>query len=207
MELSERRKIQNVPAWFSVNGDNTYSINHDLDENSVVIDLGGYTGQWLKKIEVKYNPNLYAIEPIERFFNMMNNNFKNNPKFKSLNVGISNEDRKGVIHLKGDETSSQDVGGEKIDVNFITMKTLLGKINVDSVDLLQINIEGDEYDLLDHMIETGIINKIKNIQIQFHLNIDNFQERRKKIQNGLLNNRFTKKYDFPFVWECWTKNG
>lgn len=207
MVKEERRKLQNVPDWFAANGDNTYSITHDLNENSVVIDLGGYTGQWLKKIELKYNPKLYSIEPIKRFYDIMNSNFKPNDKFKSLNVGISNENKKGFIHLKGDETSSQNVSGDKIDVEFITMDVLLERLGLESVDLLQINIEGDEYNLLEHMLDTKIINKIKNIQIQFHMNVDDFQVRRKKIQEGLINNNFTKKYDFPFVWECWKRNG
>jgi len=206
MDKTLRRKIQNVPAWFAANGDNTHSINHNLNENSVVMDLGGYTGVWLKKMELKYNPNLYVVEPIKKFYDVLVKNFESNKKFNSLNVGVSNENKKGVINLKGDETSSQDVGGDSIEVEFIDMGTLLKKWGLESVDLLQINIEGDEYPLLENMIETGVINKFKSLQIQFHLNNNNFQERRDNIRKHLENNNYKLKYDFPFVWECWVKD-
>jgi len=207
MLIKERKKIQNVPEWFRVNGDNTHSINHDLHSNSIVIDIGGYTGVWLKKIEKKYDPHLYVIEPIKSFYNIMVSKFKNNKKFKSLNVGISNENKKGIITLNGDETSTQNIEGKSVEVEFLTMDKLLSLWGLDSVDLLQINIEGDEYNLMEDMIKTETINKIKNIQIQYHLNVDKCVERRKKIHEK-LNNNFIKKYDFPFVWECWTqKNG
>jgi hypothetical protein len=68
------------------------------------------------------------------------------------------------------------------------------------------NIEGDEYPILEHMIETGYINRIKNIQIQFHLGIDNAVEKRDKIREKLTLNGFKIKYDYAFVWESWTKN-
>lgn len=39
---------------------------------------------------------------------------------------------------------------------------------IDDIGLMKINIEGGEYELLERMIELGIINKVKDIQIQFH---------------------------------------
>ena len=207
MEKTLNKKIQDVPAWFAVNGDNTHSLNHEINEESVIMDLGGFTGVWINKMINKYNPNVYAIEPIGRFYNIMVDKFKSNPKVRLLNVGISDENKKDKIFLKGDETSSQNVGGESIDVEFITMEKLLETWNLDKVDLLQINIEGDEYPLLRHMLETGTINKFSNIQIQFHMDRDGFVKQREEIRKGLENNNFKLKYDFPFVWECWTKNG
>jgi asparagine synthetase B (glutamine-hydrolysing) len=84
-------------------------------------------------------------------------------------------------------------------------ETILNNFELEFVDLIQINIEGDEYDLLEHMIKTGSINKFKNIQIQFHLGIKNDFERRNKIKEGLQINGFINKFDYQFVWESWAK--
>jgi hypothetical protein len=85
------------------------------------------------------------------------------------------------------------------------MKSLLEYWGLDMVDLIQINIEGDEYPVLESLIEDGLINRFKNIQIQFHHGIDNDIERRNSIRNGLLKNGFKEKFNYPFVWESWTK--
>lgn len=199
-------KIQDVPAWFASRGDDTHAINYDLNENSVIMDLGGFTGVWINKMIQKYNPNVYVIEPIDKFYDMMVSKFGDSDKVNLLNVGVSNENKKDVIYLKEDSTSSQDVGGEAVSVEFITMDKLLETWGLSEVDLLQINIEGDEYPLLEHMISTGVVNKFKNIQIQFHMNYDDFVNRRTKIQKGLVDNGFKQKYDFPFVWESWSRD-
>ena len=41
---------QEINEWFSSKGDFTYSLNHDLNENSIVIDVGAYKGIWAEKI-------------------------------------------------------------------------------------------------------------------------------------------------------------
>jgi FkbM family methyltransferase len=37
-----------------------------------------------------------------------------------------------------------------------------------SVDLMKINIEGGEYELLEHMIRNGLVRRVRNISVQFH---------------------------------------
>jgi FkbM family methyltransferase len=131
--------------------------------------------------------------------------FSNNSKVKLLNVGVNATDMSGTIFMSNDGTSSNLDSGESIQVNFNTIETILKTFKLNEVDLLQINIEGDEYPVLENMLQTGSINKFKNIQIQFHLGITNDNERRDKIRAGLLNNNFKIKFEYPFVWESWTK--
>jgi hypothetical protein len=54
------------------------------------------------------------------------------------------------------------------------------------------------------MILNGSIRKFKNIQVQFHLGVENDRARRDEIHKGFLENGFHLKYNYPFVWECWT---
>ena len=79
--------------------------------------------------------------------------------------------------------------------------------SLNHIDLMQINIEGDEYDILEHWLKTGIINKIKILQIQFHNfpEIENHISRRKNIQLELKKNGYKLKYCFQWVWEAWEK--
>jgi FkbM family methyltransferase len=194
-----------IQRWFSDMGDNTHILNYDLNENSNVIDLGGYTGVWGQLIIEKYNPNLFILEPVFSFYSGMVSKFSNNNKVHLMNVGIGTKNEDGIIYLSNDGTSSNLSTGETINVKFNTFETILENWSLSEIDLLQMNIEGDEYIVLEHMIETSYINKIKNIQIQFHLGIDNAVEKRDKIREKLISNGFKIKYDYPFVWESWTK--
>ncbi len=45
-----RQDITSLNRWFTDNGDYTHNINYELNENSVVIDLGGYYGLWVDEI-------------------------------------------------------------------------------------------------------------------------------------------------------------
>lgn len=197
--------IEEINKWFTDRGDYTHNITYDLNEDSIIMDLGGYTGVWAQQMIEKYNPYLYILEPVPNFYNGMVSKFSNNNKVKLLNVGISNEDKDGVIFMNGDATSSNLINGESINVKFNTIETILKKFKLESVDLIQINIEGDEYLLLENMLSTGFVNKFKNIQVQFHLGIQNDIERRNKIREGLALNGFKNNFDYPFVWESWGK--
>jgi FkbM family methyltransferase len=191
--------------WFKDNGDNTHNITYNLTENSIIMDLGGYTGVWAQQMIEKYNPNVYILEPVTKFYEGMVNKFSNNPKVHLMNVGVSTEDKEGTIFINGDATSSNLTNGESIIVKFNTIEAVLEKWGLTEFDLIQINIEGDEYPLLENMLETGIVNIFKNIQIQFHLGVENDVERRDKIRNGLILNGFKNNFDYPFVWESWGK--
>lgn len=194
-----------VSRWFADNGDNTHNLNYDFNEDSVIMDLGGYTGVWAKQMIDKYNLNVYILEPVTQFYNVMVSKFSANEKVRLMNVGVSTEDKDGVIFMGGDGTSSNLTNGEIINVKFNTIDTILEKWGLNEIDLLQINIEGDEYPLLEYMLENKSINKFKNIQVQFHLGIENDVTRRDKIRDGLIANDFKNKFDYPFVWESWTK--
>lgn len=194
-----------INNWFNDNGDYTHNLAYDLNESSIIMDLGGYTGVWCKQMIQRYNPNVYIIEPIPEFHNIMLEIFKDNPKVHLMCVGVSETDKIGKIYLSDDGSSSNFNEGDSINVHYKTIEGILAEFKLTSIDLLQVNIEGDEYFLLENMLESGFINVFKNIQVQFHLGIDNCIERRDKIRNGLENNGFKIRFDYPFVWESWGK--
>lgn len=196
--------LNNFSIWRQHDGDNTHILNYNLNANSTVIDFGGYTGVWAQKIIDKYNPNLYILEPVPKFYEILVSKFSGNKKVHPLNVGIGTENKKNKIYIDNDSTSTQSAQGQPIDVEFNTIDKILSTWNIDGGDLLQINIEGDEYPILESMILNGSIRKFKNIQVQFHLGVENDRARRDEIHKGFLENGFHLKYNYPFVWECWT---
>ena len=194
-----------VKRWQKDRGDYIHNIDYDLDSNSVVMDLGGYTGKWATVILEKYNPNIYILEPVPSFYKILQQEFLDNDRIKLLNAGISSENRTGVIFLNGDASSSSLKSGESVKVEFVTIDFVLNLWNIQEVDLMQINIEGEECLLLEDIIKKNLLRKFKNLQIQFHMVGDYYETRRNNIRQALLDNNFSLKFDYPFVWECWTR--
>lgn len=207
-----RQDITSLNKWFSDNGDYTHNINYELNDDSVVIDLGGYYGLWIDEILKKNNPhipNIILVEPVPEFYNHLIKKYENSKKIKVMNVGVStdkNETTKSLyVSNDGSSTNFNTNVNSVIQIKTIPIDKILSDNNINQVDLLQINIEGDEYALMEYLIESKIINKFKNIQIQFHLGIENDIERRDNIQKNLISNGFKNKFDYPFVWESWEK--
>lgn len=196
---------QDIVRWRKDNGDYTHNLNYVLNENSIVLDLGGYTGLWAEQIISKYNPHMFIVEPIEKNYFTMLKKFSNNPKVKILNVGAGSENKKDKIYLNNDASSRNIITSEFTEIEINTMENIFQKFGLKKVDLIQINIEGDEYSLLENMLNTNFIYNFDNIQVQFHLGIENCVERRINIQNKLQEKKYNKKFDYPFVWESWEK--
>lgn len=198
----EAIQMESIKKWNSDNGNFTHALNFDINENSIVVDLGAYKGVWAQQIIDKYNPYVYLFEPVGEFYNSLLVKFKNNPKVRIFNLGISTTNKKDFIYENQDATSSYRVTNKKIEVEFIDFESIFEITNLKSIDLMQINIEGEEYPILEEFASKESIKKIRNIQIQYHTWIHNAHERRQNIQNDMTIN-FNKTYDYPFVFEGW----
>ncbi len=201
-----RQDIGSLNQWFADNGDYTHNINYELNDNSIVIDLGGYHGLWIDEILKKNNPyipNIILVEPVPEFYNHLVTKYKNYEKIKVINAGVSTDKNEATktLYVSSDGSSTNFNTNVKsvIQIKTIPIDKILSDNNINQVDLLQINIEGDEYGLMEYMIESSIIDKFKNVQIQFHLGIGNDIERRNNIQKNLISKGFKNKFDYPFV--------
>ena len=92
--------------------------------------------------------------------------------------------------------------GKRISVLLRDADEFLRETGVSRWDLVKLNIEGGEYGLLEHLIETGAIRKMCHLQVQFHLHVPGAKERYRRIARQL---RRTHKlqWRYPFVWESW----
>lgn len=197
-------QAERARPWFADNGDKTLRLNYNLNEKSVVFDLGGYEGQWASDIYSKYRSRIYVFEPMPEYAKNIRERFKKNPDIKTLMFGLSNEDKKIRLTIDGDASSGIKESDNDIEAVLKRAATFIDALGVNKIDLMKINIEGGEYDLLDHLIETGWIKRIDNIQVQFHDFFDEAENRMNKIQ-AQLKKTHKITYQYPFVWENWKR--
>lgn len=190
--------------WFNDKGDYTHRLNYNLNKDSVVFDLGGYKGWFTDQMDNKFKCKIFCFEPVPEFANNISKLFWYTENVKVYNYGISNENKKETISVQEDATSLHLKGFNNVEIECITLDKAMTDNKVEFIDLLKINIEGEEYPLLEYMIENGLTVKCQNIQVQFHEFINGYAERYDKIKTELeKTHKLT--YRYPFVWENWEK--
>ena len=196
------REELEIEKWVRDNGDQTHRINYDLNEDSVVFDVGGYVGDWSALIAQKYDCHIYIFEPVTSFYNQIVERFKGNHKVKVYNFGLSSKGEVTRINMEGNKTSIHKQGGNSEEVVLKSMASFIQENG--GVDLIKINIEGGEYGLLQHMIDEDIINSFDNIQVQFHNFIDDCDGKRDHLRKQFAETH-SETYCYYFVWENWKR--
>ena len=185
--------------WFSENAEHL-RYDYNLSEKSVVMDLGVYEGEFSKQIHNKYNCTIYGFEPVKVFFTETNKNLSLFNKIHLFNYGIGDKSRLETICINTDKSSIYSKIGTKETIQIKSIKEVMEEIKITDVDLIKINVEGAEYEILDAILNYGLINKFKNIQIQFHDFFPNAEYRRNSIRQR-LHKTHDVTYCYEFVWE------
>ena len=197
---------QNFNEWFSSHGDETLMVEHIINNKSHVVEIGGFKGVWVSQIVEKYNPYVYIFEPVEEYYSFLCNKFKDNHKIKIYKLGISNKNDSLNISIGCDGSSLMSISDKKELIDVICFDEMIKLLKLKTIDLMQINIEGAEYDLLDFALKKDSFKSIQKVLIQFHTNVDDCEKRRNSIQSNLEKIGFSKLFDYPFIWEGWVNN-
>jgi FkbM family methyltransferase len=166
---------------------------YDLSPKDLVIDIGAYQGEWAEKIFNRYGCQLIVIEPTGSILGF--------PHGEVINKAASTHDGTETFGGAFYYTSQHEVGTTEypcFDINDLL-------VTLPEVALVKINIEGAEYELLEHIIGAGLHKRIRNLQVQFHqIAGEPYMDWHEKIQNQLS---FTHKlmWFYPFVWENWER--
>ena len=179
-------------------------IEHDyLTEDSLVFCVGGYKGVFESKLYNKYKCNIFIFEPVKMFYDELVNKFNNEPKVKIFNFGLFSENKKCYISVNGDGSSIHQ-GKLTTEIELVDIVDFLDEKHVDKIDLMEINIEGSEFRLMNRLIDSGKISTVKNIQLQYHKFIDDSETKRNDICDKLKDLGWERKWNWDFVWEYWS---
>ena len=193
-----------VDRWFKDNGDEKLRLDYPLNSEDVVFDVGGYHGDFAAEIYEKYGCKVYIFEPVPEFYSMCLNRFKGNNKIICLNYGLSSKDEFLYISLAENASSftSPHAKGSLQKVQLRSVVKVIHELDIKQIGLMKINIEGGEFDVIPSIIESGDIDKVKHLQIQFHNFVANAEMMRDAIRSNLA---ITHKeiWSYEFVWESW----
>lgn len=175
-----------------------------IESDSVVLDFGGFEGNWAYAMNERYGCSVHVFEPHPKFFNSLQERFKDNSKVHVHEYALGQES--GVLRLSddGDASSALQETDNSIEGKIIEAKRFFQEFSDIHFSVAKVNIEGGEYDLLPALLNDGFLSHIKTLQIQFHL----YTEGDLKEREGLvarIGTTHNSDWSYPFVWEQWTR--
>lgn len=198
--LGKSTFYKNVHKWFLVDGNKKYLLNYPLNKDSCIFEVGGYTWVFTDEAIQKFDCSFYIFEPIQQYYDILVEKYKDNKKVKVFQFWLWNKNTKLEMWLSNDGTSAFKAGvTETVEIKQFSQ--FIEENWIKNIDLISINIEGGEYDLIEDMVSSNAVSMMHYIQVQFHDFVENAESLRNDRVAKILNTH-NRMYSFPFVWEA-----
>lgn len=159
------------------------SLLKNIDTPLTIFDVGCNKGFYTEYLlnTIGKNHNLYLFDPSERFYNIVSEKFKTFDNIHIKNVGISdlneqdinfyelisdNDNVEGMSSLNNRNVFSRyDYSVNKI--NTINLDTFITEQNIDNIDFIKIDTEGQELKILNGLKDSFDKKIINLMQIEY----------------------------------------
>jgi FkbM family methyltransferase len=195
--------MREVRRWVHANPDERYLYDYRLGPDSIVLEVGGYRGKWAQRLREQSQCQLHVFEPVPEFYEELQMVLCADSSTHLHKFGLGAHTRIDTISVCGDASSL--IGNENlVPVSIVDIRDFLEARGLKDVDLMSVNIEGAEYELLPHLIESGLIKRVRALQIQFHRLGKDYNRKATRIRQA-LDQTHDRTFHFPFIWEGWRK--
>jgi len=171
-----------------------------VENGDLVVDVGASLGPFTYSILHKNPKHVYCFEPSIKEFKTLNKNVRGYP-VTTINKGVSNVN--SIVQ------SNQLFAGEK-EMETITFKTFIENYSIDQIDFLKTDCEGGEYDIFNKENEEFILNNVKKIVGEWHLNTKELKNKFREFRDTylkLFNNYEVYSLDGTNIkWDLWNEH-
>ncbi|WP_153557927.1 FkbM family methyltransferase [Roseimaritima sediminicola] len=190
--------------WNTDRGDQTLRLDYDLSADDIVFDVGGYQGEWAAAMHGRYGCRVHVFEPLPQYYQQIQNRFADVPAVDVHAFGLSGRDQTISLGVLDDATSQFKTAEDSVACELRSISRFIETHRIEQVALLKLNIEGGEYELLEHLIDSGLISRFRDIQVQFHWFVPGAHRRMQRLHQKLQQSH-RPTYQYRFVWENWTR--
>ena len=183
-------------------GDRIIFENIKLNINSIIIDGGGFNGEFTDEIIKKKFQKVYIYEPDKIFFERLKKKYEFKENIEILNYALFN--KKQNIILSENSNASSIMENSKVGSMIEAVDILDEFKKYKNIDLLKLNIEGAEYEVISRLLETQELIKIKYLLVQFHREHDLDGTKFEKIFFEILKN-YNVIFNYKYVWSLFIR--
>ncbi len=181
--------------------------------NGNIAIFGGYLGAsteaWLKHLP---NANVHVFEPVGTFASQIKDRL-GQENVVVHQFGIASHDQPRFFQIAGDATFLGEIGRkvppgniqQTVEVQFKDV-SLLRNLLPQRIDVLEINIEGGEFELLDLLFEKNLMDLFDRVFVQFHDVGEDTNLLLEKARKA-LSATHKQVWSYELVWEMWEKVG
>lgn len=183
-----------------------------VSETDLVIDAGGYHGEWTAGMLARYGCHSELFEPAPAFVSICQRTFARNKRVRIHPVALGSANQRlrfieASSSTSAFQTEKAGVGfdAQMLEVDDVVREVLKRHHLSDaggSIACLKLNIEGGEYEVLETLIQSGGIGHFGCLLIQFHRQPADYAQRYETIVRK-LNQTHSLRWSFPMVWERW----
>jgi FkbM family methyltransferase len=199
----QRKNQLGAVGQFWRDGGNQLLYDLPVKTGSLVIDAGGYEGEWSAGMTSRYGCRSQVFEPVPAFYERCQLYFRNNSFVQIHKAALGGSSRKTTFNLFDNGTSEYRGGDgvQHIEADVIDVAKIFTEAGT-RVACFKLNIEGGEYEVLERMLETNVIILCDSLLIQFHRQPDGFEARYNKIV-AALRETHTQSWCYEMIWEMW----
>lgn len=183
-----------------------------LDESDLVLDVGGYHGEWTAGIVARYGCRSELFEPVPAFVEICRHLFEANTRVRLHQSALGAVNRVTRFSLSDtvtsefiDEDDASHFEAQVIGISeYLHQLVRSGRVTDTSgaIGCLKLNVEGGEYEVLEQLLFSGEIEQFRSLLIQFHRQPACWKQRYETVTEALKATH-ERIWCYPMVWERW----
>ncbi len=203
-----------IGDFYRGGGDSQLYSDLHLCQDDLVIDAGGYKGEWTAGILTRYGCRSELFEPVPTFAEYCRTLYQFNDRVRVHQAALGGSNRTTAFSLADNGTSEFRGAAESdsFSAEVRAISDLLSALDTagdlqpgpGAVGVLKLNIEGGEYEVLENLLETDAIDRIRCLLIQFHRQPQDWEARYQCIVSRLRKTH-APAWRYPMVWEKWLR--
>jgi FkbM family methyltransferase len=160
----------------STNGENNF-LDKYIPHTNIVFDVGANVGEWTERsVESNSNLSVHCFEPDPDAFAHIKTLFEKNPNIFLSNVAIGEQCKPTITFYRAGKGNKQNSlylrdsfsnETETYDVKLIDLKHYCEQKSISKIDLLKIDVEGNDVNVLKGSKKLMESQSIKVIQIEY----------------------------------------
>jgi FkbM family methyltransferase len=196
-------RLSPIQRWIRDGGNRRRTLGLALRPTDVALDFGGFRGDYAEELLRRYGCTVHVFEPVPEFAKGIKKRFRDDDRAVVVHeYAVGRSDRTLKMHVAGD-ASGAFAPGPEVEVRVVAARSLVEQLPL-RIPVAKVNIEGGEFELIPALHEAGLLDRIDRLFIQFHQVGDTSGEDRRACQR-LLEKTHRCEWDYPFVWESWSR--